>query len=268
MRSCEAKWALVALMILVAACQRAPVAEKKEAAEPSAEEAGYVAPPELFGASRADGRLTLTGRAPAGSTVRLDSPDGSSRTAAVDASGAWTMVLTPPTEPAMFAFSAVAGDRTLRGEGAVLLTPAPGPAALLLRAGFGALALGQAEPSPRIVAIDYDANGGAAVAGLADKKAAVQLNLDGTLAGRSEADENGHFAVMAANRNLASGARRIEIDAVGGRDQVTIDVSKPAPLKGAAYRASRISNGWRIDWAPTGGGVQTTLVFTPQSAGS
>lgn len=266
MRSREANWAATAILFVLAGCQRAP-AVGAAAAAPSAAEAGYAAPPELISAVLKDGRLTLRGKAAPESLVRLDSPDGSTRSAEVNGSGDWLMTLAPPTSPAMFAFSAETSERTVRGEGAILLTPAPGPPALLLRAGFGALALGQGGTVPQIVTVDYDANGGAAVAGLAALDTPVRLNLDGGPAGLGETDSKGRFAVMATNRTLAAGARRIEVETQGGRAQVVVTVSDPAPLQGQAYRASKIRNGWRIDWAPTGGGVQTTLVFGPPGGG-
>jgi hypothetical protein len=255
--------------VLLAACggpQSESAVQTPAAAAASAAEAGYLAPPSLASATREGGRLVLTGLAPPGSRVQLASPDG--RVLAVDAdrAGAWSLSLPAPAAPAMFAFSAQAGPRIVRGEGAVLLPPAPAPAALLLRPGFGAFSLGPASDVPVIVAIDYDASGGAAVAGLAPPSTPVRLSLDGDPAGVGQTDAQGRFAVIAANRTLAPGARVVEVETAAGPAEVRINVSPAAPLNGTPYRATAQATGWRIDWAPPGGGVQTTLVFAGQGA--
>ena len=226
----------------------------------SAGEAAYLAPPALSGAVRQAGRLTLTGTAPADARVQLASPDGRVLSAPSDGRGGWTLTLPAPTAPEMFAFSALAGDRVVRGEGAVLLSPGPAPPALLLRSGFGALSVGLAPGGPLIVAVDYDASGGTAVAGMAPANAPIRLSLDGVFAAPAQSDGQGRFAVMAVNRTLAPGARSVEVETASGRAEVRIMMSPPAPLS-APYRATREGKAWRIDWAPPGGGVQTSLVF-------
>jgi hypothetical protein len=132
---------------------------------------------------------------------------------------------------------------------------------MLLRPGAGALGLGRGEDGPAIIAIDYDAGGGAAVAGLAPPNTPVRLSLDGADAGEGQTDAQGRFAVLAANRTLAPGARTVEVETAAGVAQARLVVSPPGSLQGAAYRAVRQERGWRIDWAPRGGGVQTTIVF-------
>lgn len=229
--------------------------------ETSAQDAGYLAPPALTGAVRGAGNLTLTGTAPAGGQVRLASPDGRVLTADVDGRGGWTLTVPTPGAPSMFAFSAQTVGRVVRGEGAVLLAPAPGPPALLLRPGFAALSVGLTPTGPVIVAVDYDASGGTAVAGLAAPNAPVRLSLDGVLAAGGQSDSQGRFAMMAANATLAPGARTIEVETTSGQADVRIMMSPPTPLEGAPYRAARQGGAWRIDWAPPGGGVQTSLVF-------
>jgi hypothetical protein len=246
----------------LAGCGARPDVEAGQApAVVSAGEADYLAPPALTGAVRVGGRLTLTGTAPPDGRVQLASPDGRVLAAAADERGAWTLTLPAPAAPAMFAFSVRTGDRIVRGEGAVLLPPAPAPAALLLRSGYGALSVGQAPNGPAIIAVDYDASGGAAVAGLAPPNTAVRLSLDGVDAAAANSDSQGRFAVMAVNRMLAPGARTVQVVTTAGSAEVRIAVSPASPLHGAAYRATRQGSAWRIDWTPPGGGVQTSLVF-------
>jgi hypothetical protein len=258
--------AVAGLAALTAACGAPDSGGGAGSVAPSAAEVGYAAPPSLTGAVRQGARLALSGRAPPYSQVQLASPEGQRYAADADAGGAWRLDLPAPSTPGMFAFAAQEQDRVVRGEGAVLITPSPGPSALLLRPGFGALSPGAPGDQPRIVAVDYDASGGAAVAGLARAGAAVRLSVDDEAAGLGQADALGRFAVAAANRTLASGPHRIEVETEQGRAQVVVDVSPAAPLGPLAYRAARRGDGWRVDWAPPGGGVQTSLVFDGATA--
>jgi hypothetical protein len=231
------------------------------AAKPVAAAAGYLAPPDLGAARRTSAGLVLQGQAPPGATVNLASPEGIRLSTTAAADGRWSLTLPAPAAPAMFALSAVLGQRTLRAEGAVLVLPEPGPPGLLLRAGFAAVPLGAPASPPVVAALDYDRGGGAAVAGLTRPMTRVRLSVDGAAAGLSQADELGRFAVLAANRPLAPGRRRLQIDADPGQTEVEVTVSRPETLGRAVYRAVRQDGAWRIDWSPSGGGVQTTVVF-------
>ena len=253
--------------LTLGACSR-PTDKAPEAAadktQAPASNAGYLTPPQLsLAVRRPDGAVHLTGAAVAGARVHLASPEGAAFEATAAPDGAWALDLPPAVTPRMFSVSAEAGDETVRAEGALLVLPLPASPALLVRAGFAALVLGPT-PAPKaagIVALDYDGGGGAAVAGFASPGAQVRVSLDGQPAGLDQANAKGRFAVMAPNRRLAAGRRRIEIEAQGAPPiGVEAEVSPPAPLS-APYRAVRQAGAWRVDWAPPGGGVQTTLVF-------
>jgi hypothetical protein len=248
------------LALAVAACGQGPGPGSTPEASATPDDAGYLAPPSLTGADRGEGRVQLSGIAPPGAEVRLASPEGALLAATAGGDGRWTLDAPIGRSPGMYAFSAVAGDRTLRGEGALLVGPPPGPPALLLRAGFGAQSFGAGGTSPTILAVDYDVSGGAAVAGHARPGAAVRLSLDGAPAGFGQTDVVGRFAVTATNRTLAPGRRVIDVETADGRAQVVIEASSPAPLQGP-YRATRVEGAWRIDWTPPGGGVQTSVIF-------
>ena len=227
-----------------------------------ASDTGYVAPPDLGSAERRGQSLLLGGHAVPGAMVQFASPDGFHAEAAADAQGRWSVAVPAPSAaPAMYALSARIGERVVRGEGALLALPAPGPPAMLARAGFAALPLGGPSPGLRIMALDYDAGGGAAVAGIGPARARVRLSIDGMQAGLDQADAQGRFAVLGANAPLENGNRRLKVEIEGGQTEVDAAVTHPAPLGGKAFRAVRQAGGWRVDWARSGGGVQTTLVF-------
>jgi hypothetical protein len=258
--------ALVAAGLALAAC-----GPREQAVAPdvpaSAGPEGFLAPPSIESARRTGAELVLTGTAPTGAAaVRLTSPEGLSLVAQAGADGRWALSLPTPSEPLMFAVAADVGGRQVPAQGPLILLPAPGPPAMMARAGFAALPIGAPAGVPAVAALDYDAGGGAAVAGFARPDTRVRLSLDGAAAGISQADEAGRFAVIAANRPLSPGRRRLQVETETGEADVDVDVSRPEPLGSLAYRAERQADGWRIDWAPAGGGVQTTVVFDRKAA--
>ena len=254
-----AAFLVAGVCLSIAACGGPP--QRGGEADPPAQQTGYALPPELTDAVRgADGGVTLTGRAPPDSRVRLNSPEGQSLGATAGRDGSWTLSLPPSATPRMFALAAEVAGRPMRAEGPVLVLPAPAPAAVTPRAGFGALAVGHATV-PTIVALDYDAGGGAAVAGLAPPKASVRLLIDGMPAGSDQADERGRFAIMAVGGPVSPGERLVQVATDAGGAQARVALSAPTAPGAAAYLARREDGRWRIDWSLPGGGVQTTLVF-------
>ncbi len=266
LRPVRAAFLLAGLCLCLAACGGPP--QRGGEAEPPAQQSAYAPPPELTDATRgADGGVTLSGRAPPESRVRLNSPEGQSLGATAGKDGAWSLALAPSATPRMFALSAEVAGRPVRGEGPVLVLPAPGPPALTPRAGFGALAVGRAT-TPTIVALDYDAGGGAAVAGLAAPKSSVRLLIDGMPAGSDQADDRGRFAIMAVGGPVSAGDRLVQVTTDAGGAQARVGLSAPTAPGAAAYLARREDGHWRIDWSLPGGGVQTTLVFDVAPSGS
>ena len=250
--------AAAALALATAACGRAP----PPAAPPAAVEAGFLAPPTLLQAERrVDGSLRLSGRAPPDSTVRLQAPDGRALGAAADAKGVWTLDTPPAESPALYALSAELADRTLRGEGALAVAPAGSAAvALVVRAGAPAVVAASGPPpaAPVLQAVDFDGGGGIAAAGRAAPGAALKLLVDGAAVGAGTADAAGRFGLPGVGAPLAPGAHRVRVEASAGAAEAAVDTSAAA-LAGAPYRAARTAGGWRVDWSPSGGGVQSVL---------
>ena len=258
---------LAAASLALAGCGRPAQTPAQAEADETSPENAFLAPPSLEDARRQGTELMLAGSAPAGAAVRLASPDGRNLTATAGADGRWSLVVAQPPAPLMFGLAAQTGERRVPAQGAVILLPQPGPPAVVARAGFAAQLLGGPGKGPAIAALDFDGGGGAAVAGFAQPKARVRLSFDGAAAGLSQADEHGRFAVIAANQPLRAGERRLQVETETGRAEAVVRVSPPANLGPEAYRAMRLDGAWRIDWAPAGGGVQTTVVFDRAEAG-
>jgi hypothetical protein len=189
---------------------------------------------------------------------------------AVEASpdGAWRLTLPAVARPRMFALAArvkngATSARLVHSEGALIVMPPSGPPALLVRAGAGALVFASRAVRPALDALDYDPGGFSAVAGRARPGASVRLMMDGALAGVGQADVGGRYSILAANRRLPFGAHLALVQSADGEDERRFTISPPGPTLTTPYKVDPMPDGWRLEWAIPGGGVQTTLVFIP-----
>lgn len=222
---------------------------------------GYRAPPELSAAQRAaDGVVTLSGRAPASSRVRLASPMGAVVETAADGSGAWRAVLGPVSEPALYGLSAEAEGRKVQAEGYVAVLPGP-PGVALLRAGAGAQPLEPLGSALRITAVDFDGDGAAVVSGQARPGSALRVLVDGAGPVNGAAGGEGRFSLTLPNP-LAPGVRRIQVLSPTGSAATQVRVAPAKAFFDVPYRAAREGSGWRIDWITPGGGAQSTVLLT------
>ncbi|MGA0600856.1 hypothetical protein ACO2Q3_09150 [Caulobacter sp. KR2-114] len=228
----------------------------------------YLPPPALSGVTLSPGsRLSLTGDATPGLTVRLASPTGQAQSSLADERGQWRIDVAEAGEPRLFGLSMSdrAGKRTVQAQGYLAILP--GGQAAQLRAGAGAQVFGAALGGVRILALDYDRQGGAVVAGVAAPGATIGVRVDGVQRGQNTTDAEGRFEVS-LSEPLARGEHQIE--ASDGEHQArTVAPVSPAPtLSGGPYRAERVSLGWRIDWLTPGGGMQSTIIMDRPGGGA
>jgi len=156
-------------------------------------EAGYLAPPEVVGATFDGKAVAIEGAGAPGAQVRIAPPRGEPILVKADARGRWGAVLTPSQPVHLFGLSMAQGGRTAQAEGYIMLT-AEGHVAQL-RAGAGAVSLAPQSASPLILAIDYDRDGGAVVSGTASPAAALNLRIDRVRRGETKADMRGRFSI-------------------------------------------------------------------------
>jgi hypothetical protein len=224
-------------------------------------EQGYVAPPELTGATRlSGGRLELAGRASPGARVRLATPKGAALFVPAGPHGVWRFAMPALAAPQLLGLSMSDQGSVIQAQGYIFL--APDGVAARLRAGGGSQLAG---PPPRALAaatLDYDTVLAATLSGQAGAGQAVTLRVDGVERGRSSADREGRF-VLSLNQPLTAGPHDFELLAGAAETQAAATVTAPEPLAGAPFRASRTPTGWRIDWLTAGGGEQTTLLIDP-----
>ena len=226
-----------------------------QAAEGKAE-AAYLAPPRVTVATRAAvGTMTVQGAAEPGSRVRLVTPAGAAQFADADAKGAWRLDLPDSAQVRLYGLSMTVAGRTVQAEGYVAVLP--GGQAVRLQAAAGAAPLAAAGGGLRILAIDYDRDGGAMVSGLATPGSNLVLRIDG-VESQGAADSQGRFSI-AASQPLSPQSHQILVGG-DGEAVATIDATRAPPLGAAPMRAQRTAFGWRIDWITPGGGVQTTLI--------
>ena len=250
----------IGLALLQSACGRAPRPPAPEGLdlEGGAGEQRYLAPPAVMRATPArDGGVTVAGSAPPRAQVVFSTPEGQSYAATTDGRGAWRVRLPSAPLPRLYALSSLAQGRMVHAEGAVLTIPRG--AAVMVRAGYAALPL-EVGGDTDIVAMDFDPAGFAGVSGTAPPHSAVQLAIDGVAAGVTQADAQGRFALLAANRRLGFGPHDLEAKTGAGVVR-RVAVLAPAEPLTAVYSAQAAPGGWRVEWALNGGGVQTTVLI-------
>lgn len=229
---------------------------------PPTAEARYLPPPDVVQAIPGAGGVLLSGTAAPDAQIMLGTPDGRTLGANANDEGRWTVEAPSPRGVALYGLFMQVGDRKVNAEGYLVLTE-DGRAAQL-RAGAGTRVLGQSSRPPRILAIDFDRDGGAVVSGVGTPKADVGLRVNRAAGGTSAVDDRGRFAI-ALVRPLGTGLHEFEVAGEGGEDVVSLATDRPAPLGEAVYRAVTIDGGWRIDWRTPTGGVQSTLLLDPDA---
>jgi hypothetical protein len=257
---------LAASILLLTACDSGDAAwraQSDQAAADTTAEAGYLAPPAVT-ASRLEGNVVLIeGTAAPNARVRIAPPLGQPIFVEANAKGAWTADLPVSGPVQLFGLSMTEAGRGAQAEGYLMLT-AEGRAAQL-RAGAGAVSLAPASETPRILTLDYDREGGAMVSGVAKPGVALGLRVDRAARGETKADARGRFSIS-LTEPLPPGAHEIEVSGEGGEDTLRAEITPAGDLGAGPYAGRRTPFGWRVDWMPPGGGVQTTLIFERPAA--
>lgn len=251
---------------VLAACSRGEEAwtpPTERAAADTTAEAGYLAPPTITSA-RAEGQaVRVEGAAAPNARVRIAPPRGEPILVQADARGRWQALLTASQPVHLFGLSMSQGPRTAQSEGYMMMT-AEGRVAQL-RAGAGAVSLAGPSERPTVLAVDYDREGGAVVSGVASPGSALSLRVDRERRGETRADARGRFSISLAEP-LTMGAHQIEVSGEGGEDVLPVEITPIGDVGAGPYVGRRTPFGWRVDWMPPGGGVQTTLIFERPAA--
>jgi hypothetical protein len=234
--------------------------------ENAAVEATYLAPPQVTAAQTSrDGSIQVSGRASPMALVSFSTPEGDSFHATANAQGLWTARLPKAGLPRLFAISSsVDKQRPVHAEGALVTIPHASVPAVVVRAGYPAMPVGPSHAAA-LVSVDYDPGGFAGVSGLAAPGSTVRLGVDGLPAGVTQADAQGRFSMLAANRRPGFGQHELELGTSDGVIRHTVVLTAPGPLT-RPYTASGEPGNWTVEWALNGGGEQTTLlVAAPRS---
>ena len=249
---------LAAAGLALAACGPRQAPAPAASPEPAGQgDVGYQAAPMVRAVQAGGGTLRLEGSAPANSKVRLATPQGQAVFADAGDKGAWSISLPALGEARIFGLSASAGDRTVQGEGYLLLTPEG--EAVLLRAGAGALRVGR-NGKNTLDAVDFDREGGAVISGRAPAGALLSIHVDGRKLAEGRADAKGRYAIALTQQPL-SGRRQIDVFGDATENPVTLDITPAPPLAAGPFRASAVDAGLRIDWMTPGGGAQSTVLL-------
>jgi hypothetical protein len=248
---------LIVSALGLAACGGGPQTSGGAATAPSS--ADWAAPPRPTAVSRApDGGLVLQGAARPDTRVRVTVYGGEAYGAQADGEGAFRIVLPPGDGPRLLALSGDANDREVEGDGWIFV-PADRPErAVVLRPGSPAMPV-LGGTALDLIAVDYDAGGGATVSGTAPAGSAVAVLVDGAPAARGPADAAGRFALRLAERT-PPGSHELLLSVGVVRLARTVTLAPP-PAAGS-LSISRQPEGWRVQWPTSGGGAQSTLVLT------
>jgi hypothetical protein len=224
-------------------------------------EAAYRPPPEATFSQRAPGgSVVLGGVSDPGTRVRLASPSGTITPAFASGQGAWRARLPPSDVVRLFGLAANEHGRTVQSDGYLAVTP--GGLAAQLRAGAGARVIVAKGPL-RILSVDFDRKGGVVMSGIGAPGDTVSLRADGAARGRVLADAAGRFT-FPFDEPLTPGTHTLEAVDGAARSSASFALTPPAPLTDGPYRATRETDGWRIDWLTPGGGAQATLLLSPE----
>lgn len=252
-----------AAALALAACSRpGPFPDRRAEANADAPDPGYRAAPRISRATKAaDGAVTLVGRALPSSQVRMVSLTGvDAGPIHADGSGVWTAQIGPVSEPALYSLTEAAGGQTVEAEGLVAVLPGA-PTIALLRAGFGAEVVQDADKAPlKILAVDYDMAGAAVVSGQARASSPVRVLVDDQPPVEGAAGPDGRFSLILP-KPLAAGRHRLQVQTPQAGAEAEVAVTPPAPPKDAPYQAHPETFGWRVDWTTPAGGAQATLLL-------
>ena len=242
--------------LALAACGGGPPVAPAAQPKHDTTEAGYVTPPQTTAVRLQDGRVMLAGLAAPHATVRLATPGGQASTATADADGRWSLAAPALPTAALYGLSQQVDGRTVQAQGYLLV--APGGQGVLLRAGAGALSVGD-QPQIGVTAFDVDRDGGAVVSGRGPAGSGVSARIDGHKLGEGRIDQAGRFSLPLTGP-VSPGTHNLKV--FGDQLDTTwvIDARPAAPLTAGPFRATPTSFGLRVDWMTPGGGVQTTLV--------
>jgi hypothetical protein len=249
----------LAAMAVLAGCDRRPGPSTAVAGvAPTAAQAGFLAPPRILSVSTPGGRAgaaTIAGVAGAGARIRAVTTDQLAYGATAADNGRFSLDLPPATRSRLVAISVESPRRSIPALGWLFLPPDQPARAVLLRPGAGAMALPGAD---LLAAVDYDGGGGATASGFAPPNTMVDVFVDSTEPQETRSDAEGFWAVRFAQA-LSAGPHVIHVRAVAA--QIDRKVVLAARRVTGPFQAVREAEDWRVDWSPTGGAAQTTLIF-------
>ncbi|MCA1936529.1 MAG: hypothetical protein LDL37_13855 [Asticcacaulis sp.] len=248
-----------ASVVLLSGCgDKAP--EKVEVADYVATNRGYVKSPEVTSvAVTAAGELLVTGAALPEARVRLTSPSGQAYGVTAGSDGRFQASLPQMSGGSFYDLAMETEGRLMRAEGRLFVPPASDigapPRSVLLRPGASALPLW---PQAGLIAVvDYDAGGAMAVSGRTDPGIMVDVEIDGQPALEVRSGENGVYtAALPVRGGLRSGTVTIGIRARDRFETRQVSLRQPS-----TEGATLMGVAWYVDWAISGGGLQTTVVF-------
>lgn len=256
LKSPAAKFAVLpVLALLLSACHPAGNAVTDEDSEALSKK-GYTRAPRITEVTQQGGKVVVIGQATPDGRVHIKY-SGRSDATPTDSKGRFKFDVPPGPVGGLYDLEMDDLGRSLSAEGRLFVPTGEPNKAVTLHPGGASLSLG--DDKNIMAVVDYDGAGGLAVAGKVEAGRTVNLVQGGVIIGRAQSDDTGRYHLMSQIAPPSAPPVQLDlaIEAGSDRAQHTITISLPT----AADQITRLPDGWRVDWALPGGGVQTTLVF-------
>jgi hypothetical protein len=223
---------------------------------------GYLAPPQVLAVrGQPGGAIQIEGVGTPDARIRGVTADRKSYGATVDKKGRFSLEVPSMATPTLIGIAEESGHSVLQADGLLFVPPDAPQKAVILRSGAPSKPLA---PAPDLIAAtDFDAGGGAAVAGVTAPNATVDVSLDGGTAVRTTADARGVYgARLGLDKSVSAGAHNIRVSSHGQSADRNLSFSAGTTTAAAFFNPVREPDGWRVAWSLRDGGVQTTFVLT------
>ncbi len=247
---------LIAVLSLGACDAGKPKAD--DDGEAALRKAGYTPAPQITGVQQnGPSGFVITGQADPDGRVRFLYGQQRAIGVTADSKGRFRAELPAGPMGGLYDLSIEDTGRLLHAEGRLFIPPMHPTKAVLMRTGSPSQSL--FNEGEALAVMDYDGAGAAAFSGRVAPRTQVNIILNGEIRARVTSDDKGFYSATGQMNAPSANPAIVTVGLQAGAIQANHQV--PVSLPADADRVTAQGEGWRVDWALPGGGIQTTLVF-------
>lgn len=246
---------LTTVVMLTGACTPHP-REKTQDDQQTLQTKGYSLTPVVSMVSEANGEWVITGQASPEGRVRLVDSAGKAAGFTANAKGQFQAVVPVQGRGEVFRLYAEDRGRAVPSDGQLFIPTGYPQRSTLLRPGASGIAL---LDSSALAVIDNTGGGMLAVSGRVAPSSSVTISINGRIVRAVQSDGAGRYASVL--ETVAEGQTTLEARSASGTQRRTLILNATEDVASDRARIAPLLEGWRVDWALPGGGVQTTYVF-------